>query len=116
MGNVLRQHLWSFVWNKSASYVIETALMHCDLADKESISLGIANGKTSSVARLANNQSGVHVLGAILKTQKQNTKMRGPFLELVATELPKTRYGKLLLSRDAEVAAVVNDALSFGVK
>merc|ERR1711862_220792 len=99
IANVLKQHLWSFVWNKSASYVIETALMHCDVVDKNSIALGVVNGEPASVARLANNQSGVHVLGAILKTQKQNTEIRGPFLQSVASELSKTRYGKLLLSK-----------------
>lgn len=98
--DIFETTLWGHAQHCSVSYVLETALTHCEPQDQQALAARILSGNSSWLASVAASASGAHVLAAIL-TLPREILSELPNHVLLAFHLGKTGNGQRQLRKTA---------------
>jgi len=90
--------------NRSATYVVEKALAHCDNEDRQTMMHDLC-GSPESLVTLVENQFGCHVAKALLKMQGESFHEMLSRINVAAPQLQKSKYGRRLLEELKRIQA-----------
>lgn len=93
----LRMELLRNAKNRSATYVVEKALMFCDAHDQEAMVSELC-GSTAAIVALVENQFGCHVAKALVRIPGQHFRCALPFFAEATPMLQKSKYGRRVLT------------------
>jgi len=82
--------------NRNASYVIETALVHCCPEDRNALATEIRSGY-GGIVQLAQSQFGRHVVKALLRLPGEDSRAALRDILAASAELSESKHGRRLL-------------------
>lgn len=93
----LRMELLRNAKNRSATYVVEKALVHCDAHDQEAMISELC-GSTADLLALVENQFGCHVAKALVHLSGDHFQRASSLFVEAAPQLQKSKYGRRVLT------------------
>jgi len=90
----------SFLTNsqdRNASYVIETALTHCEAQDQQGWATEVLSADSARLVSLARSHTGIRVLKELIKSQGEHAHKLLDRLQRAVPDLHKTRHGHRFL-------------------
>lgn len=106
IADALRGKIHLFALDRNASYVVETALLHCDKNDQDALATGLVSGGPERIAHLAKSECGAHVLRSLLKMPGEHLQRIIDGLQAAATLIQSTRFGQRFLEDFRPCSAV----------
>jgi len=96
IADAIRANLFHNAKNRNASYVVERALVHCDVSDREAIAAELL-ADSERFLTLATHECGSHVAKAVLTLGGEAARQAKELLEQSAGRVRASKYGKRLM-------------------